>query len=282
MAESQAANQTNITLPDLPEIIQQICKPSVDINNLGGIISDHQDLAEEVLDTINAPYFNLVRNISSLDEAVRFLGQERIVKLATARCLKTAIFTRQNAFTEEIWSTSEKTAIACVLIAKELNRLTPESAYEAGLYHNTGMAILFNHFDNYRQIIKAAYKHESGAISAFEQHHLKNNHASIGAELAKKWHLSDVQCEVIKHHHSQKWINNVFSVSNEDPELSDMIAILKLAEYIVHLPGFLAQVPINHEWSQIQEKILEHFDLNEMKLERLKRIVKEQMAEIKV
>lgn len=139
MAETQpqTPEHSDIVLPDLPDIIQQICTPSVDISNLGSIISEHQELASEVLDTINAPYFNLVRQISSLDEAVRFLGQERIVKLATARSLKSAIFTRQNAFTEEIWSTSEKTAITCVLIAKELNVGDSETSYETGLYHKS-------------------------------------------------------------------------------------------------------------------------------------------------
>jgi len=278
--QPQTNAQISIHLPDLPDIIQQICSPSVDISNLAGIISEHQALTAEVLDTINAPYFNLVRQISSLDEAVRFLGQERIVKLATARSLKSAIFTRQNAFTEEIWNTSEKTAITCVLISKELKVSSTEVSYETGLYHNTGMALMFNHFDNYRQVLKSAYKHESGAISAFEHHHLHTHHAALGADLAQKWQLSEMQCEVIRNHHSHKWIKQCF-VEN-DEEKSGLIALLKLSEFIVHLPGYLAQTPINHEWNQISEPILDYFDLNEMKLERLKRMIKEQMSEIKI
>ena len=275
-------SKVEIELPDLPDLIKEICKPSVDINNLGSIISKDPELVAEVIDTINAPYFNLVRKISSIDEAVRFLGQERIVKIATAKSLRTAIFKRQHAFTEELWRTSNRCAVACVLLAKELKRLDADSAYELGLYHNTGCALLFNYFDNYRLVLKSAYKHESGAIFAFEHHHLKIQHGDLGADLAGKWHLSDTQSEVIRHHHSSKWIERTLDESDHHQELSDMIAILKLAEFISQLPGYLVQVPVHHEWKIISEKIMDYFDLTDLRLERLKRIVKEGMAESKV
>ena len=279
-ADEATATDKAVDLPPPPDLITEISQASVDVNNLGSIIEKHEELTEEILDTINAPYFNLVRNISSLDEAVRFLGQERIIKLTTARSLKTALFTRDHAFSEEIWTTSNRTAIACVLVAKELNTMTPDEAYELGLYHNMGMAILFNHFSNYRTIIKSAYKHESGAISAFETHHLRMNHAEVGANLSELWKLEPAQIDVIRHHHNQKWINKLFK--GEDSEKQTMMGVLKLAEYISNLPGLLAQTHTNYEWLKIEEAVMEFFDLNEMKLEKLKRAVKEGMAEVKI
>jgi HD-like signal output (HDOD) protein len=277
----EAASNPTILLPSPPPIVQQLRSTSADTSTLGKIIAQDQELAQEVLETINAPYFNLVRKISSIDEAVRFLGQDRITKLTTARSLRTAFITRKSSFLEEVWSSSNRVAIVAVLLAKELKKGSVEEAYELGLFHNIGMALLFNCFDNYRTIIRSAYKHESGAISAFEQHHLNCNHASLGADLSIKWHLSEQQALIIKNHHSSKWILQQFK-EDSDVELLDNVAILKLAELFSHLPGYIAQVPINHEWNKLSQAIMDYLDLNEMKLEKLKRKITEELSEIKI
>ena len=272
---------SEIRLPSPPQIVQQLRLTSTDASSLGKIIAQDSELVTEVLETINAPYFNLVRKISSIDEAVRFLGQDRITKLTTARSLRSEFIIRGNTFLEDIWSSSNRVAIVSVLLAKELKKNNVESAYEIGLFHNIGMALLFKGFSNYRTVIKSAYKHESGAISAFEQHHLQCNHADIGAKLADKWHLSEQQVLIIKNHHSSKWIIEQFKQDN-DPELLDSIAILKLAEQFSHLSGHIAQVPINYEWKVLSECIMEYFDLNDMKLEKLKRKITTELSEIKI
>lgn len=281
MIESHTEDLSEIRLPSPPQIVQQLRSTSADTSSLGKIIAQDSELVEEVLETINAPYFNLVRKISSIDEAVRFLGQDRITKLTTARSLRAAFITRNSSFLENIWSSSNRVAIVAVLLAKELKRGDVEGAYEVGLFHNIGMALMFNEFKNYRAVIKSAYKHESGAISAFEQHHLHCNHAGIGASLAEKWHLSEQQVLIIKNHHSAKWIIDQFELDS-DPVLLDSIAILKLAELFSHLSGHIAQVPTNHEWSKLSESIMEYLDLNKMKLEKLKRKITEELSEIKI
>lgn len=282
MTETQADTDTlTISIPSPPQIVQQLRSDSTDSGSLGKVIAQEPELAQEVLETINAPYFNLVRKISSIDEAVRFLGQDRITKLTTARSLRTAFITKSSPFLEEIWSSSNRVAIVSVLLSKNLKKTDAEAAYELGLFHNIGMALLFTNFDNYRTVIKSAYKHESGAISAFEQHHLGANHANIGADLALKWHLSEQQSLIIRNHHSSKWIIEQFN-EDRDKELLDSIVVLKLAELFSHLSGHIAKVPINHEWGKVSQTIMDYLDLNDMKLERLKRKITEELSEIKI
>lgn len=275
------ADNTAIKLPSPPQIVQQLRSDSADTSTLGKIIAQDAELAQEVLETINAPYFNLVRSISNIDEAVRFLGQDRVTRLTTARSLRAAFITKNSTFLEEIWSSSNRVAIVSVLLSKALKKSRAEDAYELGLFHNIAMASMFTQFENYRTVIKSAYKHESGAISAFEQHHLGCNHADLGAELALKWYLSPQQSLIIKNHHSSKWIIKNFK-EGDDEELLDNIAILKLAELFSHLSGHIAQVPINHEWKIIAEPIMDYLDFNDMKLERLKRKITEELSEIKI
>ncbi|MEH6447270.1 MAG: HDOD domain-containing protein [Oleispira sp.] len=284
MTDSQTnanADTSDISLPAPPPIVQQLRSDSADTSTLGNIIAQDAELAQEVLETINAPFFNLVRNISSIEEAVRFLGKDRIIRLTTARSLRAAFITKNSAFLEEIWSSSNRVAIVAVLLSKALKKSSADDAYELGLFHNIAMASMLTHFSNYRTVIKSAYKHESGAISAFEQHHLKRDHASLGAEIALKWHLSEQKALIIKNHHSSKWIIQRFK-EDEDKALLDNIAILKLAELFSHLSGHIAQVPTNHEWKIVAEPIMEYLDFNDMKLEKLKRKITEELSEMKI
>ena len=274
------ADSSAILLPTPPQIVEQLRSDSADTTALGKIIEQNPELVQEVLETINAPYVNLVREISSIDEAIRFLGQERVTRLITARLLKTAFITKSRGFLEDLWDSSNRVAITAVLIAKELKK-DMEVAYETGLFHNIGMALMYTEFENYRSVIRAAYKHESGAISAFEQHHLGCNHASLGADIALKWHLSDQQALIIKNHHSSKWIIQQFS-ENQNSALLDNLAILKLAELFSNLSNNIAKVPTNHEWKIIAEPIMEHFSLNDTKLEKFKREIITELLNLKI
>ncbi|MFT4766034.1 MAG: putative nucleotidyltransferase with HDIG domain [Oleispira sp.] len=281
MSESHTdADSSAILLPAPPNIVEQLRSDSTDTSALGDMIEQNPELVQEVLETINAPYVNLVREISSIDEAIRFLGQERVTRLITARLLKTAFITKSRGFLEDLWSSSNRVAVTAVLIAKEL-RKDMEVAYETALFHNIGMALMYTEFENYRTVMRAAYKHESGAISAFEQHHLECNHASLGAEVALKWHLSEQQALIIKNHHSSKWILQQFE-ENSNPELLDNLAILKLAEVVSDLSNQIAKVPINNEWKIIAEPIMKHLELSETHLEKLKREVVIELLEMKM
>lgn len=281
MSESHTdADSSAILLPAPPNIVEQLRSGSTDTSALGDMIEQNPELVQEVLETINAPYVNLVREISSIDEAIRFLGQERVTRLITARLLKTAFITKSRGFLEDLWSSSNRVAVTAVLIAKELKK-DMEVAYETALFHNIGMALMYTEFENYRTVMRASYKHESGAISAFEQHHLECNHASLGAEVALKWHLTEQQALIIKNHHSSKWILQRFE-ENSNPELLDNLAILKLAEFVSDLSNQIAKVTINHEWKAVAEPIMKHVGLSWSQLEKLKREVIIELLEMKM
>ena len=279
---SEAAKKTDLTdqieIPGPPDIIETLSRSMADLNTIGKMIAEQEELASEVVNTINAPCFNLVRKIANIEEAVRFLGQDRIIRLATGRSLRGAFFNSNQSFPEEIWNVANRVAVASVLIAKELKLAETDSAYELGLFHNIGMALIYNHTTRYRNIVKAAYRHESGAIGAFEKHHLGISHAELSGQLAERWHLDATAVEVIRYHHSIPWINNAFQTSDDDDKLK-LIAMLKLAERIAHSSGFIAQAPTNHEWEKLAPVIMNYLGLNDMQLERLKRNVLEGMKD---
>jgi len=267
-----------ITLPEPPEVLIELKDSKGDINLVAQTVAKHESIAKEVLATINAPYFSLVRQIKNAEEAVRMLGINRVLNLTTGRLLRTTIYSGESKLLKDLWSTSLKVAVIGVLISKELKIASTDEVYATSLFHNSGMGLLEESFESYPKVIKDAYKMEDSNISAHEQDQLGTTHADLGSKLASKWGLSVEISKAIGLHHSPEQL--VRQIQKGD-EVGELLLILKLSEKIARIPGYLAQSPIDHEWEKIKEPILDHMTLTEGMFKRFELVIKKQLAGIK-
>ena len=277
MAET-ATSAPPIVFPAPPEILTELKDAKNDLNAIGKVITDHRDLAKEVLDTINAPYFSLVREIKSADEAVRMLGMHRIVNLTTSRLLRTTVFSGKHKLLNELWKTSIKVAVTSVLISKELDTASTDESYTTAVFHNAGMALLNQIAPEYPKAIKAAYFEENSQISEYEKQHFGSSHAALGAQLATNWGLSGSISKCIHFHHDPEKI--IAQIDKKD-DAGELLLVLKIAEQISRLPGYLAKCVDNHEWEKIKEPIFDHLKMTEGMFRRFEVNIKKKMAEIK-
>lgn len=269
---------STLELPETPKILMELRDARGELNAVGQLVDKHKDLAKEVLSTINAPYFSLVREIKNTEEAVRMLGMNRVINLTTSRLLRSSIFAGKDPLLTNLWNTSIRVAVISVLISKELNIGATDEAYTLGVFHNVGMAILNNHNTDYKTVIKKAYFHESGQISQYEIEASQMSHADIGAQVAQNWGLDPAIVKAIKLHHSPELC--IKQIEKAD-ECGELLLILKIAEQISKLPGYLAKSVENHEWEQIKEPIFDHLKLTEGMFLRFEHTIKKQLSEIK-
>ncbi len=269
----------SIELPIVPPLLGEITACGDDINLAGDVIARDHHLADEVLTVINAPYFQLVRKINSVQEAGRMLGLTRIFNLTTGRLLKAHVFNSQTKGIPELWQSSLKIAVLSVLISKKSGLGASDEVYTSALFHNAGMALLATSVDRYWSLIKAAYQLETGAVSDFEIEKIGQSHAQIGGELATSWGLTPAIGQVISMHHSPATINKQLQKHND---LSDILVVLKVAEYMARLPSYITRSPENFEWEQINEACLDYLELTEGMFKRFEHNIKTQMSEIKL
>jgi|GEM_PF-2732885 len=277
MAESVVA-APSVKLPDTPQVLLELKGAKNDLNAVAQVITQNPDLATEVLGTINAPYFSLVREIKSAEEAVRMLGMHRIVNLTTSRLLRTTIFAGKDKLLSDLWKTSLKVAVISVLISKELDIAATDESYTTAIFHNSGMALLNQVSKDYPKAMKAAYFDEAGLISEYERKHLGVSHAALGAQLASNWGLSGAIGKCIHVHHDPDKI--ITQIEKKD-EAGELLLVLKIAEQIARLPGYLAQCVDNHEWENIKEPIFDQLKLTEGMYRRFEAGIKKKLAEIK-
>lgn len=265
-------------LPPTPKILLELKEVRSELNKVGQLIGTHKELAKEVLSTINAPYFSLVREIQSTEEAVRMLGINRVINLTTSRLLRSSIFAGKDPLLTNLWNTSIRVAVISVLLSKELNIGATDETYTLGVFHNIGMAILHNHNSEYKKTIKRAYFSETGEISHNEIKDMNLSHAELGGAIAKNWGLSSEIVKAIKLHHSPSLC--IKQIEKAD-ECGELLLILKIAEHIAKLPGYLAKCTEDYEWNQIKETIYDHLKLTEGMFLRFEHVIKKQLSEIK-
>mgnify|MGYP005992211641 CR=1 FL=1 len=268
----------SIIYPEPPEVLIKLKDTKGDINAVAEIVSNHESLAKEVLATINAPYFALVRQIQSAEEAVRMLGINRVVNLTTGRLLRTTLFSGEHRLFKDLWGTSLKVAVIGVLISKELKLASTDEVYAGSLFHNVGMAMLADFNEGYIKGVSTAYGHENSHISQFEEQAFGHSHADLGSQLAHNWGLAGDIVKAIKWHHSPE---EAIKLIESGSEAGELLLILKLSEHIARIPGYLAKCPLDHEWEQIKEPILDQMTLTEGMFKRFELVIKKKLAEIK-
>jgi len=277
MAEIEAAAPT-VELPVIPVVLKELKEAKNDLNTVAHVITQHPELAQEVLSTINAPYFSLVRDIKSAEEAVRMLGMQRIVNLTTGRLLRSTIFAGKDKLLSDLWKTSLKVAVISVLVSKELDVAATDESYTTAIFHNAGMALLNQSNASYSKSIKAAYFNEDGCISEFERQQFKTSHAALGAQLASNWGLSGAISKCINlHHDPQKLLAQI----DKKDEAGELLLVLKISEQMARLPGYLAQCVDNFEWEKIKEPIFDELKMTEGMYRRFELVIKKKLAEIK-
>jgi putative nucleotidyltransferase with HDIG domain len=229
-SESQTAERIfGITgdLPPMPHIAALVMERLYDDQStptgIYQLIMKDQALAASVLRVANSPYYGASRTISTLRDAVMFMGFDSIRSLIMTAVLRGVYLSA--GFSEHLlWEHALACGIASRKIADEAGLQSREQAYLAGLMHDVGKAVLFQRSPALmREIMQEVYN-EGSDFFKVEQQKLGFTHAEVGGIIAGKWHFPIDLEEAIGNHHTP-------GLSNSALELAH---IVNLANLICH------------------------------------------------
>jgi len=134
----------------LLQVLKSLRDSNVSANDLAQQISKDVSLVAELLHEVNGVYYSPVNRISSLDSAIQLLGLNGLRMLIARTAFRPVIHTQSGQLAKElapvIWEHSEKTALACQLLAQQA-KLDDFHAFLAGLLQNAGLMIAFRLVD---------------------------------------------------------------------------------------------------------------------------------------
>jgi len=268
---------SKVSIPPRPQALMKItqeakqAEPNVRV--IADAISEDAAISAAVLQVVNSVAFARMKKIDSIQQAVMTLGIKRIFPLVKAVALKSAL--PENKDLREFWQSSSMVATACTLFCEALNK--PEladNAYMLGLFHNAGVPIMLQSFDDYHQILVKGINQGWQDIPELEREQFKTTHTTLGALLGQQWKLPKAMIEVIYYCHDIEGIYDSDELSRVSLYL---LAILKLARSAVD--GVIREEMNTPEWLLIEEAIIEFLDIDPVQLNDMRDAIVDKLAE---
>jgi HD-like signal output (HDOD) protein len=137
-------------VPRVPEVIPQVLRSlreeDVSTSELSRQLAQDVVLAAEVIREANSAYYRPMTTVKTVEAAIMMLGQNGLRMLLARIGFRPVIKMQSDGFSRrvapQIWSQSEKCALAASLVAPGLSAGVFES-YLAGLMQNVGLMVAF-------------------------------------------------------------------------------------------------------------------------------------------
>ncbi|CAN2973337.1 Histidine kinase [Pseudomonas sp. PM2] len=268
-----------ISVPPQPQIMVDLqmeqYMPDPDLEVIARLISQDPGLSGALLKIVNSPYYGLSNKIASIQRAVNLLGSRSIINLINAQSIKGEMCDDTIVTLNRFWDTAQDVAMTCLTLAKRTGSQAVDEAYALGLFHDCGVPLMLKRFPNYMAVLEEAYANAGPdcRVVDTENNAFHTNHAVVGYYTAKSWRLPEHVTDAIANHHNALAIFS--DESSRNPQLKNLLAILKMAEHICSSYRVLGNQPVDHEWNAIGHLVLDYVGLSDYDFESMKLSIRE-------
>lgn len=175
-----------------------------DIESISNEIRKDQVITARMLQLANSAMFGAKKNISSLDHAVVFLGQDLLVKLVLSAAVQGYFEQSMMGYAlckGGVYHHSLGCAHVAEMLAKKTEKEEAAKAYTAGLLHDIGKVVLDQYVATAYPLFYRDITEEKESILSVEQRLLGMDHTEVGRILARQWSLPKSLEEAIYCHH---------------------------------------------------------------------------------
>ncbi len=196
------------TLPHVAIHLSQLISDSkTTVHDFEEVIKMDPTLVIRLLRLVNSPYYGLRQKVTSISEAVLFIGLKNLNNLVIVAALK-EIFKKslnKDAFSRtELWLHCASVGICSQMISEHIFGKKGDGAFLCGVLHDIGMIV--EDQIEHELFIEAcqAYKPGSKSFIQYEKEIIGTSHCEIGYLLSRKWKVPLEVQEGIKDHHNNK------------------------------------------------------------------------------
>jgi putative nucleotidyltransferase with HDIG domain len=197
-------------VPPLPHVVRELMRelsdPTSNARSVARIAASDPALAASLIRTVNSAALGMRRKVTSVAEAVSYLGYSTVRSLVIRMRLQQVMPTRagQAAYDgEDLWVHSLAVAYAAEALADRCPGVDKAFVCTLGLLHDIGKLAINSYFPaSAAQVRTPSPDHPSESFLDRERRILGADHAEIGAMLATHWKLPSDLVEAIRWHHS--------------------------------------------------------------------------------
>jgi diguanylate cyclase (GGDEF)-like protein len=195
-------------LPTLPgvamQILQAMERETPNIREISEIISSDVPLSAKVLKMVNSPFYGLSNKITSVHQAMVYLGLNTVKNLALSFSLIKNFDSKSKSHFDYVQFSKDSIvgAIAAKLITEKVNRQHGENAFFLGLLQNIGTLILAESMPEQYEKVIMEMKSRAGSWHEVESRLLGLNHMEVGRYVTHAWGLPATLTVPIGFHHA--------------------------------------------------------------------------------
>lgn len=198
-------------MPAFPKSVQKVLELTRNINclpkDLVGVIEKDPVMTVKILKVINSAAFALPNKMTSIGQAVVYLGLNTIKNMALSFAavgilprMNAAGFDIQQYLMHSLTTGSISRALASQYAKGEVD---PSDAYIAGLLHDFGKVVFAQFMPaEFRAAIAYSVEHQV-PLNQAEAAVIGADHTVVGAMLARRWQFAPVLVDSIQNHHRE-------------------------------------------------------------------------------
>ncbi|MGH7997241.1 MAG: HDOD domain-containing protein [Opitutaceae bacterium] len=177
-------------------------------SQIAEIIRRDPSLTARLLRMVNSVYFGLSANISSVEEAVFFLGLRQIRELSRATPVIEDLERLQSStsISRDLWKSLWNHSIGTAILTREILASAPvtfsdEIDYLVGLLHNLGKILMAYCFPDELMTVAGTPLATAADACALERELIGWDHAQIAGYYLERHHLTEELIFAVRYHH---------------------------------------------------------------------------------
>ncbi|NTV09842.1 MAG: HDOD domain-containing protein [Zoogloea sp.] len=246
-----------VKIPPQPRVLVEvndlILSGRFDIRSLARTLGQDAGLTSMLFKLVRSPLYAKGRSLDNLEQVLMVVGVKQTLNLVRAAALTSTIGGDSGLF-ESFWQRSTAIARLAAIIAGDrvqVCNIAPDQAYLAGVFHDCGVPLLVQRFEEYGDALRATGWPPQWAAVCEEDLRLGVDHAVIGYLVARHWGLPDFVCNAIRWHHELRHLS-------VDHDVHSMVAILQMA---IELYCRESHFP-NPEWPLMEGHVLSELGIH--------------------
>ncbi|MFZ5483775.1 MAG: HDOD domain-containing protein [Pseudomonadota bacterium] len=235
---------SGVKIPPMPTVLLEVLALERDddagAREYAAVIGGDPAMAGAIFRVVGSPVMGLRAKVDSLEKAITLLGLRTTVAVVRSEGLRGAL--HDPALIQvmnTLWARMHAVAdfvLATVRLVR-LRGLREDLAYQAGIFHDCGLAVLCRRDPAYAQAFRdAAVWPDLAALDAAHQ----TNHAVVGLMVARNWQLPQEVADTIRQHHH----------GHPDQLPERVRALITLVQFACHLLAQRAGTD-DREWATI-------------------------------
>jgi putative nucleotidyltransferase with HDIG domain len=195
-----------VTLPHVFVRINQLVEdPDSTTEDITKVVSQDPSFTVRLLRIANSPFYGFSSTIETVSRAVTLIGTSQIRNLALSTSVSSTFAGLPNELVsmDNFWHHSLYCALAARILARRARKSDPEAVFTAALLHDIGELVIFNRLPEQAKEALLMVLDSGDEIPVYEAERqvMGFDHAEVGGELARQWHLPPLLEECIAYHH---------------------------------------------------------------------------------